>query len=172
MHTASTTRARSLGITLTPMAMRTASVTTLPAALTPPSMIPRRAPQAPLQPESTTRARSSGTISIPPIRSTASFSTLTAALTPPSMIPWGVKGTLLSGINGTGQIVGLYYDSGGITHGFLLSGGTYTTLDDPLATNGTFARNIDDAGQIVGLYNDANGTHGFFLTITPNTPPP
>ena len=32
-----------------------------------------------------------------------------------------------------GQIVGEYRDAGGRTHGFLYSGGFYTTLDDPLA---------------------------------------
>ena len=41
-------------------------------------------------------------------------------------------GTLASGMNDTGQIVGTYADASGV-HGFLLSGGSYTTLDDPLA---------------------------------------
>src|SRR5439155_699162 len=38
---------------------------------------------------------------------------------------------------------------------------TYTTLDDPLATNGTLGEGINDAGQIVGWYNDSSGTKGF-----------
>src|SRR5258708_9964470 len=60
-------------------------------------------------------------------------------------------GTLASGINDTGQIVGTYADASGV-HGFLLSGGSYTTLDAPLAPQYTIAQGINGAGQIVGLY--------------------
>jgi probable HAF family extracellular repeat protein len=68
------------------------------------------------------------------------------------------------GINDTDQIVGNYRDASGGRHGFLLSGGTYTTLDDPLATN-TFASGINASGQIVGYYRDASGGfHGFLLS--------
>jgi probable HAF family extracellular repeat protein len=59
-----------------------------------------------------------------------------------------------------GQIVGHYSDASGHGHGFLLSGGTYITLDDPLGTD-TFAKGINNAGQIVGYYSNASGTHGF-----------
>jgi len=48
------------------------------------------------------------------------------------------RGTEAFGITDVGPIVGQYSDLGG-THGFLLSGRTYTTLDDPLATGDTFA---------------------------------
>jgi len=59
------------------------------------------------------------------------------------------------GINGAGQIVGDYTDiTHGATHGFLYSGGAYTTLDDPLANQGTFATGINSADQIVGYYSD------------------
>jgi probable HAF family extracellular repeat protein len=71
-------------------------------------------------------------------------------------------GTEAFGINSSGQIVG-YYLAGGAAHGFLYSGGIYTTLDDPdpLAT-ATFAQGINNAGQIVGYYRDSNGNaHGF-----------
>ena len=40
------------------------------------------------------------------------------------------------------DVVGSYSNASG-GHGFLLSGGTYTTLDDPLATNGTTANGIN-----------------------------
>src|SRR5215472_8430661 len=77
-------------------------------------------------------------------------------------------GTIANGINGTGQIVGSYATGGGmmvfIAHAFLLSGGTYTTIDDPLATNGTIASGINAAGQIVGFYSNATGGHGFLLS--------
>lgn len=64
------------------------------------------------------------------------------------------------GINNAGQVVGSYSDTGG-THGFIYNNGTYTTLDDPLATDGTFATAINDTGQIVGAYYNASGEHGF-----------
>ncbi|TMJ85481.1 MAG: hypothetical protein E6G76_16135, partial [Alphaproteobacteria bacterium] len=78
------------------------------------------------------------------------------------------------GINATGQIVG-FYDNDSGRHGFLYSGGTYTTIDDPLGASDTRAFGINAAGQIVGQYTDASDPlrlHGFLLTITPNTPPP
>jgi probable HAF family extracellular repeat protein len=65
------------------------------------------------------------------------------------------------GINNKGQIVGYYYDSKGITHGFLYDGGVYTTLNDQLGVDGTDAFGINDKGQIVGEYGDASGNnHG------------
>src|SRR6266566_4485683 len=70
--------------------------------------------------------------------------------------------TFAYGINDTDQIVGVYPDASNKGHGFLLSGGLYDTLDDPLGTNGTFAQGINEAGQIVGSYRDAsNKSHGF-----------
>jgi len=65
-----------------------------------------------------------------------------------------------------GQIVGSYGNESG-SHGFLYSGGTngtYTTLDDPSATQGTFAQGINASGQIVGYYKNASGTHGFLYS--------
>ena len=41
---------------------------------------------------------------------------------------------------------------------------TYTTIDDPLATNGTRAFGINASGQIVGTYQDNTGLHGFLLS--------
>jgi len=69
-------------------------------------------------------------------------------------------------INDLGQIVGGYTDSSNVTHGYLLSHGQYTTLDDPNASGGfTFANAINNSGQIVGFYFDSNGiAHGFLLS--------
>jgi probable HAF family extracellular repeat protein len=64
-------------------------------------------------------------------------------------------GTEAYGINDFGQIVGLYFDASNHAHGFLYTGGTFTTLDDPSATS-TLAQGINDNGQIVGLYVDAS----------------
>ena len=59
-------------------------------------------------------------------------------------------------------------------HGFLYSDGTYTTLDDPLATGSkgsTGALSINDAGQIVGGFVDSGGMeHGFLANPPPTSP--
>jgi probable HAF family extracellular repeat protein len=66
------------------------------------------------------------------------------------------------GINSRGDIVGGYADAAGAVHGYLRSGGEYTTLDDPNAAGVTDAIGINARGQIVGFYNDASGhEHGF-----------
>ena len=53
-----------------------------------------------------------------------------------------------------------YQNPSGKLHGFLLSGGVYTTLDDPfVGTIGTVARGINDMGEIVGYFANASGTH-------------
>ena len=84
----------------------------------------------------------------------------------------GSGGTFAVGINNEGQITGYYFDSNGAAHGFLYSGGTWTTLNDPFATNGTFAEGINNKGQIVGRYLEYNSSdpvnpflsHGFIAT--------
>src|SRR5262245_9411192 len=49
----------------------------------------------------------------------------------------GSFGAFANGINNEGQIVGSYDDENMHAHGFLYSNGSYTTLDDPLATGST-----------------------------------
>jgi len=44
-----------------------------------------------------------------------------------------------------------------------LTGGTYTTIDDPSATS-TQAFGINDMGQIVGSYGNESGSHGFLYS--------
>jgi probable HAF family extracellular repeat protein len=72
-----------------------------------------------------------------------------------------IGGTDAFGINDNGQIVGGYFDSNGFGHGFLLSGGSYIPVDDPLATNGSVVHGINASGQIVGAYGSGGGAHGF-----------
>jgi uncharacterized membrane protein len=73
--------------------------------------------------------------------------------------PLAPYSTYATGINDAGQIVG-YTDA----HGFLDSGGTYTTLDDPSAAIvGTFATGINASGQIVGYYDDSSDVYHSFL---------
>ncbi len=64
-------------------------------------------------------------------------------------------------VNDSGSIVGYYLDSQyGNYHGFLYSGGVYTTIDDPEGT--TFPEGINNSGVISGLYEAGlTETHGF-----------
>jgi uncharacterized membrane protein len=64
------------------------------------------------------------------------------------------------GINNRGQIVGNL----GL-HGFLLSEGTFTTIDVP-GSGHTETRGINDRSQIVGLYviSGPQGSGGFFFS--------
>ncbi len=70
--------------------------------------------------------------------------------------------TFAAGMNDGGQIVG--YSAG---EGFLDTGGTFTTIEDPLGIAGTSAAGINNLGQIVGDYYDSGsgpGEHGFLDT--------
>jgi probable HAF family extracellular repeat protein len=82
--------------------------------------------------------------------------------------PKAANGTFAYGINASGQVVGYYLDfTGGGIHGFLYSGGTYTTLDDPDGgpRGQTFVQGINDSGRIVGYFDDGFGNEiGFVRT--------
>jgi probable HAF family extracellular repeat protein len=69
------------------------------------------------------------------------------------------------GVNGAGQIVGLYLDSSEVPHGFLRdTDGSYTTIDYPGATF-TTAAGINARGEIVGRWTDSDGnTHAYVRT--------
>ena len=51
----------------------------------------------------------------------------------------------------------------GVSHGFLLSGGIFTTIDFPGSTY-TTADGINNSGQIVGSYQSAGVLHGYLLS--------
>ena len=88
-------------------------------------------------------------------------------------------GTAGIAINTAGTIAGRYVDATGMSHGFVLSGGSYTSFDAPgAAANsrtgcsgdgggicknfGTFPASINTEGDIAGFYSDANNVvHGF-----------
>ena len=73
------------------------------------------------------------------------------------------NGTEADGINNAGTIVGTYYDASGNAHGYLYSGISFTSLNDPNAgPAGTFAYGINASSLIVGYYADSgNVPHGF-----------
>ncbi len=76
----------------------------------------------------------------------------------------GASFTQALAINPRGDIVGLYFDSSGNGHGFLLSKGAFTTIDLPGAVL-TDANGINPRGDIVGDYIDSSGNgHGFLLS--------
>jgi probable HAF family extracellular repeat protein len=75
----------------------------------------------------------------------------------------GANLTAAFGINNSGQIVGFWADAT-TSHGFLLSGGTYTTFDYPGAVF-TVPNAINNNGEIDGFYGDIAGVyHGFSLS--------
>jgi probable HAF family extracellular repeat protein len=74
----------------------------------------------------------------------------------------GAQSTAIYGINNGGVMVGSYVDSGGVRHGFSLSAGNVTRLDDPKGTD-TYCFAINKAGAIVGYYSTANRTAQAFL---------
>ena len=76
--------------------------------------------------------------------------------------------TNVQGMNALGELVGLYTDTAGKTHGFLRSGEQYRSIDFPNAGL-TIARGIGPTGDIVGSYQtqDESGAvpaHGFLMT--------
>ena len=83
----------------------------------------------------------------------------------------GASSTAAYAINPEGDIVGDYSSAVGPCgavpgpgcHGFLLSKGTFTTIDVPGAF-GTTARGINPKGNIVGFFFDATGFHGFLFS--------
>lgn len=76
----------------------------------------------------------------------------------------------VGGLNLQGDIVSTYClascnnPATAVLHGYLLSGGAYTTIDPPGALF-TMAFGINSSDEIVGVYEDATGTfHGFMRT--------
>lgn len=91
---------------------------------------------------------------------------LFSSIDDPNAGTMGGQGTGAFGINERGQIVGQYSDSNFEFHGFLLSGGQFTTIDDPNADpfSSQGALGINTGGEIVGFYTDANFVnHGYLL---------
>lgn len=78
----------------------------------------------------------------------------------------GALATFATGINGRDAIVGIYYDTAGNEHGFLLRSGTFSTVDVPGSLVGvpgtlqTEANGINNAGDIVGDYFAPPGAPG------------
>lgn len=76
--------------------------------------------------------------------------------------------------NSATAIAGEYDDLSGATHGFILRGSEYTTIDVPNASS-TTVNGINPPGQLTGTYQDSSGgfhaffspSKGIFTTLTP-----
>src|SRR5260370_14003125 len=77
----------------------------------------------------------------------------------------GAIRTSPEGINAKGQVVGIYIDKSGSSHGFELKGTTYASVDVPGSIL-TYAYSINQSGVIVGGYYDGARYHGFMLQGT------
>lgn len=76
----------------------------------------------------------------------------------------GAENTAIYGTDNAGDLVGMYVDSSGVTHGFLLRAKLrkLETLDDPKGTS-TLCQGINSAGWIVGGYTNSAGNSQAFL---------
>ncbi|GLQ89023.1 hypothetical protein [Dyella flagellata] len=75
----------------------------------------------------------------------------------------GAAFTFAGGANAPGDVVGVYTDAAGVSHGFLFNG-AYTSFDYPGASF-TEATGINPSGVIVGLWiNSAGVVNGFIRT--------
>jgi hypothetical protein len=74
----------------------------------------------------------------------------------------GARVTNVAGINNSNVIVGFYYDSQDMVHGFTYKAGKYTAVNFPGATE-TQVLGINDGGDIVGMYQLPGNLnfHGF-----------
>jgi len=63
-------------------------------------------------------------------------------------------------INDAGDIVGTYWDAAYVAHGFLRSGGKFTSIDFPGAKQ-TWSFGINSNGDISGYYGDGTKSHGY-----------
>src|SRR5215813_8945190 len=73
----------------------------------------------------------------------------------------GAGFTIAIDINFNGQIVGRYNDATG-THGYLLSKGSFTTIDFPGAPS--YALGLNWQADIVGVYFEGSKQHGYLFS--------
>jgi len=89
-------------------------------------------------------------------------------VTLPDPVAPGVFGTIPTGINGRGQIVGIFefiVNGGAAAGSFLLQNDVFTYIVHPDGEFDTEVRGINDRAQIAGLYDTFDGiTHAFVFT--------
>lgn len=83
----------------------------------------------------------------------------------PIEVPAGVQGTIVNGLNDSGDVVGTFTDIRVIPQGFLLNHQGTSFVNFPNAVS-TSANAINASGRIVGIYTDTTGlTHSFLAEI-------
>ncbi|MEM9420072.1 MAG: hypothetical protein AAGA25_13615 [Planctomycetota bacterium] len=68
------------------------------------------------------------------------------------------------GNNDAGTVVGSFNNMG--SHGFVLTGSTFTTYDAPGTTQGTTIRGLNNPGDFVGEYDDTSGVQQGFVQLS------
>jgi probable HAF family extracellular repeat protein len=66
--------------------------------------------------------------------------------------PSGTLATMVTGINDSGDLSGIYVTSTGVNHGFTWIGGVFTTVDNPASTVFNQALDINNSDETVGYY--------------------
>lgn len=80
--------------------------------------------------------------------------------------PPGSTGSYVTGISAAGTIVGTFWDSADVSHGFIYKAGTYYQIDVPGGTR-TSINAVNIRGSLVGDYTDANGNSQSFIAQCP-----
>jgi len=74
----------------------------------------------------------------------------------------GKTNTQAFGVDNSDQVVGSFLDKAGAMHGFLLTRGRLSQVDDPNGAAGSVVNGLNNRGRLVGFYVDRAGlTHGF-----------
>jgi probable HAF family extracellular repeat protein len=104
---------------------------------------------------------------------TFTFTTIDVPLPPPAP-PNTLSPDTEVNANSPNAIAGQYEDASGATHGFILRGSAYTTIDVPKQPY-TIINGINAAGRVAGTYMDSamvshaffSPSQGIFTTLTP-----
>ncbi len=75
----------------------------------------------------------------------------------------GALFTNVQQLNGSDQVVGYFFDTSGVAHGFLFSNNKWTQFDYP-GSSDTIITGINASGEMTGVYNYFHAVaHGFVL---------
>ncbi len=82
--------------------------------------------------------------------------------------PNAVRGTMVWGINDSGTVIGSWLDASNNGHGFTMSGGVYTELNEASGVPG--GESINNSGEIAGVRGGADKrNHGFIYNGSTTT---
>src|SRR5271157_2623024 len=82
----------------------------------------------------------------------------------PENFPGSVQ-TQVVGINNTGETVGFFIDSLGVTHGFTFNGSAFVSVSNPNTTTVTQLLGVNDSGVAAGYWTDASGNFHPFTWV-------